>query len=290
MKPMVHLIAALVACLPLDVRAADDETVPDLKVSTPLSQAERAATVRLTRLRSVRLWWNGDNRVVGVSLKGSDANNQAVALASQLPGIRTLVIVALPTNHLTNEGLAPVAQIPDLQLLSLAGGQLTDQALTAIQGSNSLRAVILHGNFTDAALPIITTLPNLQQLDLTQSRISDAAMAELTQLTSLETLILNGTRISEAGLQSVAQIKTLKNLYLGDTPLSDSAIPQLQQMEQLELLFIRHAGISAAGVAQLLPSLLPTCRVIHESGTYEGTRDRDVARVPSAEGQWQSAR
>ncbi len=287
MKSMVQVVFALLVCLAPLVRAAEE--VPDLKVTQPLLQLEKSSAARLTRLRSVRLWWNDDNRLVGVSLKGSDANNQAVALASHLPGLRTLVLVALPENQLTDDGLAPLATVPGLWLLNISGDRLTDDALRPLLGNPTLRVLVLNGNFTDAALETISSLPNLKQLDLSQSRITDAGLAQLTQMANIETLILNGTHITNDGLQQIAQLKTLKHLYLGNTPLDDTAVEQLQQMEQLELLFIRDTQITAEGVAALVPALLPGCQIIHQSGTYRGERTRDVAMAQPSSPQWRSA-
>ncbi len=288
MKSIVHVMLVLIVFLaPL---AQADEEVPDLKVTQPLLQPEKSAAAKLTRMRSVRLWWNDDNRVVGVSLKGSEANDQAVALAGNLPGLRTLVLFALPENHLTDNGLAPLANVPALQLLSISGGRLTDAALTPLQGSSALRVLVLNGNFTDAALDTICSLPNLKQLDLSQSRITDTGISQLAQLTKIETLILNSTQITNVGLQQIAQLKTLKSLYLGNTSLDDTAVEQLQQMEQLELLFVRDTRISAEGVAKLQTALLPACQIIHQSGTFRGERNREVAMAEPAESnQWRAA-
>ena len=288
MNTMVQLALALAVCMAPPAKA--DEEVPDLKVTQPLLQLEKSSAVRLTRLSSARLWWNDDNRIVGISLKGRDANNYALSLASNMPGLRTLVIAAPHDNHLTNDGLAPIANVPGLWLLSITSDRLTDGALPPLQGNSTLRVLVLNGNFTDAALGTVVTFPNLKQLDLTQSLITDAGLAQLTQLPRIETLILNGTQITNAGLQQIVQLKTLKSLYLGDTTIDDNAIEQLAQMEQLELLFIRNTHISADGVARLLPSLLPACRIIHQSGTYRGERERDVAMAPSTPPQSRAAR
>ncbi len=89
------------------------------------------------------MWWNIDNRCVGISLKGDDANNRAIELASHLPGLRTMVLVALPQNQLTNRGLAPLANLPELRLLSISGDRITDDGLLYIQGIPTLEASFL---------------------------------------------------------------------------------------------------------------------------------------------------
>ena len=88
------------------------ESREDIAVDQPLTSTERSAVARLTRQRSAKIWWNKMNRAVGLSFKGEDANNRSLMLASDLPGARTVVLVASPQNQLTNEGLRPSSPCP----------------------------------------------------------------------------------------------------------------------------------------------------------------------------------
>lgn len=289
MKLQIPLAAVLLACL-ATVASAFDEEDADLSVDVPLTQVERACAAKLTRLRSARLWWNDDNRIVGASLKGIDANDRAVALASQLPGLRTLVLVALPTNHLTDRALASFAGHPELRLLSISGDRLTDSALSPIAANSSVEVLILNGNFTDSACGIISNLSNLTYLDLTQCHVTDAGLAQVPSLAQLETLILNGTEITSESMQSIVQLKRLTELYLGDTAIDDSAIEHFQGLQQLEKLFIKGTRITPEGVTRLLPLLPIGCRIIHDSGTDRGERVPQTASHQTVGNAWRSAR
>ncbi len=88
-------------------------TKQEPKIDQPLTASERSAAAKLTRLRSARLWWNDENRVIGASFKDDDANDHAIALASVLPGLRTVVLVATPQSQLTDDGLAPLTTLPE---------------------------------------------------------------------------------------------------------------------------------------------------------------------------------
>jgi hypothetical protein len=276
--------------LQTDTTAAED--LPPGKIDQPLSRSERTATARLTRLRSARFWWNEENRVIGASFKGIDANDQALALASQLPGIRTIVLVALPENRLTDNGLAPLAKLPNLELLGIYGNRITDQGVVHIQQLPSLRALALNTDVGDAALAKLSSLPRLENLDLTQSRITDASLAHLKSLPSLSTLILNGTAVTNAGVEQLAEIKTLQHLYLGNTAIDDAAVASLQRMDQLALLVIRDTRITASGIAALQAALLESCEIIHHSGRYRGERSAPVAmaHAPAAQTSWRPAK
>ena len=86
------------------------------------------------------------------------------------------------------------------------------------------------------------------------------------------------------------QLKTMKNLYLGNTRLDDAAIDPLRRMEQLDLLFILDTDITVEGIARLLPALLSSCEIVHQSGTYRGQRNPDLAMARSSSPLWRSAR
>jgi hypothetical protein len=247
------------------------------KIDQPLTPAERSATVRLTRLPGARLWWNNENRVIGASFKGDDANDDAIALASNLPGLQTMVLVATPQSRLTDDGLAPLTRLPNLELLSICGNRTSDAAMVHVAQMHKLRKLVLNCNLTDAGLETLTELTNVEHLDLTQSKVTDAGMIHVQRFAKLRTLILNGTQITNESLATLAELKTLEDLYLGNTSIDDAAVTSLKEMEQLQLLFLRDTHITAGAVADLQPSFLESCTIIHQSGTYQGTRKSPLA-------------
>ena len=89
--------------------------------------------------------------------------------------------------------------------------------------------------------------------------------------------MLNGTQITNESLVTIAELKTLERLYLGDTPIDDAAVPTLKQMEQLQLLFLSGTQITAGAVAELQTVFLESCTIIHQSGTFQGTRKSPLA-------------
>ncbi|MHB0959983.1 MAG: leucine-rich repeat domain-containing protein [Pirellulaceae bacterium] len=260
----------------------------ELIVKEPLTAAERSAAVRLTRECAARIWWNKTNRVVGLSLKGADANDRSLAFARDLPGIRTVVLVASPQNQLSNEGLAQLTNLPNLTLLSISGNRITDGGMIHVGQMRGLRTLVLNCNVTDAGLEMLSELTNLEQLDLTQSKITDAGVAQLRNFPKLETLILNGTQITNESLPTLVELKALQQLYLGNTAIDDGAVESLKQMEQLSLLLLLDTRVTAHAITQLQPFFsAESSRIIHQSGTYPGTRKSPLAMAriarPSAE-------
>jgi Leucine-rich repeat (LRR) protein len=279
MRPSVMVLSVIVSSFAGTLAAqAPQDSREDITVEQPLTSTERSAVAKLTRQRSAKIWWNKMNRAVGLSFKGEDANNRSLLLASDLPGVRTVVLVASPQNQLTNEGLAPLITLPNLMLLSISGNRITDAGMTYVGQMHGLRTLVLNCDITDAGIEMLAGLPNLEQLDLTQSKITDAGVAKLRNFPKLNTLILNGTQITNQSLTTLVELKALQQLYLGNTAIDDGAVESLKQMEQLNLLFLLDTPMTATAVMELQPFFsAESCRIIHQSGNYPGTRKSPLA-------------
>lgn len=267
MKPLLT-VAALVTLL---VPARGTTGEPAEQIARPLTAVERASTAKLTRLRTARLWWDERNRVTGVSFKGVDANDRAIALASNLPTVKSMTLVALPDNALSDNGLAPLANLKNLELLSIAGNRITDAGLLHLAGKTRLHTLILNGNFTDAGLATISSLPNLEHLDLTQTRVTDLGMIHVANLPNLHTLILNGTQVTNDGIEHLAGIAPLAHLFLADTHVDDGAADHLMKLRKLRTLNIRGTRITSEKIREMQPTFFNDCEIIHQSAIYKGT-------------------
>jgi len=246
--------------------------IGSVRAETPITPGERAVVVQMTRLRGVRLWWNEDNRVVGAAIKGVNAADDTVRLVSQLPMLRSLVLVAVADHRLTDKSLDTLRDMSRLELLYLVGTDVTDRGAKNLLALKNLRALVLKGKFSDSTLAVVAQLPNLEFLDLTQTQISDEGLAALSKLPKLQTLILNGTSITSQGLAPIAHIKTLRWLYLGDTPIDDAAVVHLRQLSNLDELFVRGTKITRAGIQTLQAAMDSGCAIFHNSGATRGTR------------------
>ncbi len=241
----------------------------------PLTPSEKSAAAKLTRLRSARLWWNDQNRIIGVSFKGIDATDRSLQLAGNLPLVESLVIVSLPENQLSNHGLAVLQKLPNLKLLSISGSSIDDDGLVHLRHATNLEAgLVLNGPFTDKALQHLQGMDKLRLLDLTQNRITDDGLKTVAALPALETLILNGTPITNEGIANLVQMKGLQELYLMDCNIDDGAVPHLKQLTSLKTLAITNTRISAAGAQEAATAVSDEGEVLHQSAprSIPGTR------------------
>ena len=76
---------------------------------------------------------------------------------------------------------------------------------------------------TDAGLPTLAAMPNLQRLRLERTKVTDAGMTHLAKLAKLEYLNLYGTEITEAGLTPLQNLPVLRQVYVWRTKVDPAA-------------------------------------------------------------------
>ncbi len=140
----------------------------------------------------------------------------------------------------------------DLESLTeLEASSLNIQNLTGLENATALTRLDLSSNQDLADVSPLTTLTNLETLDLGFTGITDAGVASLTTLTNLEWLHLGGTGITDAGVASLTTLTNLETLGLGGTGITDAGVASLTTLTNLEWLSLGGTGITDTGVASL---------------------------------------
>jgi Leucine Rich repeat len=99
---------------------------------------------------------------------------------------------------------------------------------------------------TDAGLAHVAKLSQLQSLDLVGTQVTDAGMVHVAKLSQLQSLNLWVTEVSDAGLAHVAKLSQLQSLGLADTQVSDAGLAHVAKLSQLQLLSLVDAQVSDA--------------------------------------------
>jgi len=126
-------------------------------------------------------------------------------------------------DKLGDAGLAHLAKIKSLVVVSLKGTKITDAGLAHLKG-----------------------LVTVRRLHLENTAVGDAGVAQLTGLVNLEYLNLYGTKVSDAGLVHLKNLKKLKSLYLWKTDVTDTGVEQLAAALP-ELTIVQGAEINHPG-------------------------------------------
>jgi Leucine-rich repeat (LRR) protein len=176
----------------------------------------------------------------------------------ELAALVKLEDLAIGGNRLSGACLPLLKAVPSLRRLDVGGIQrvdsglwgiaLTDDNLQRLADLTQLQQLSLAGaNLSDRG----TDRPGQPEAIRTELR----DLSKLAKLVHLRVLDLSGTPVSDDALRVLASLPELRELRLGlAANIHDGAIPNLLSLKQLRSLYISGSGITAAGVSQLRKS------------------------------------
>lgn len=167
-------------------------------------------------------------------------SQEQVAALKTLPNLRDLTLHV----ELDDPGTLDLHGLPDLVRLDLGSAAATDAALAGLEEMKNLTDLILDDSrVTDTGLFHLRTNRNLKRLSISGQPntgagqyefarigrpISDAGLAQLTGLTELEELNLSKTRVSDDGLEHIKGLTRLQKLNLNGTRVTHEGVKRLQ--------------------------------------------------------------
>jgi hypothetical protein len=125
-------------------------------------------------------------------------DDQHLARLPDLAGLRSLSIYC---DHVTDRGLTYVAQLADLEFLSLEHASLlTDNGIAQLRQLKKLRVLrIYRAELTDSGLGPLTELDDLRFLMLGDTQVTDTGITQIRALSKLEMLGLSGPTFMNIG-------------------------------------------------------------------------------------------
>ncbi|VGO12337.1 Internalin-A [Pontiella desulfatans] len=244
-------------------------------------------------------------------LEFSDIRGEAIAALPDMPSLKTLAIKSknpefIPTSQLVNftgleslslsgcftdDGLAPLKELPALQDISLlhklfsGRNVITDEGLAHLGKIQSLESVRIYtGHFTDKGLEHLSGLKKLKKLQMPNARhVTDSGMQSVASIGHLETLYLNGSLLTHEGMRQLAKLTNLKSLrFLSPSQLTNQALAELaplQKLEQLELGYAPNVTVSGLNGLNRLAHL----RALTVRGISNNDAVLDLSGLPRLE-------
>ena len=139
-----------------------------------------------------------EQRLTGLRAAGQMTN----ALLRRVARLGHLTALHLEGSaHVTDEGLAHLAGMPQLESLNLTGCDITDRGLAVLRELPSLREFALyhHRKVSDLGLSHLAACPHLERVDLLGCRAGDGVIRALTGKPKLRHFI-SGEQVTDAGL------------------------------------------------------------------------------------------
>ncbi len=156
-------------------------------------------------------------------------DDDIMPLVTRLTGLRKLSLGGV---RVSARGLAPIAQLPQLEELSTPKGM------------------------TDAGMAEIAKIQSLKSLDVALDRMTDEGLRSLGKLVSLEVLSLYGnSRMTDNGLKALTQLRSLRHLRLGKEGLfTDRGMDYLAALPSLKVLWLDTHNVTDEGLRRLSKS------------------------------------
>jgi hypothetical protein len=92
-------------------------------------------------------------------------------------------------------------------------------------------------------------------VDWNSCSVDDEDLRLLKCLPQLESLDLANTRISDRGLAHLSDLRNLRSLNLAFTEVTDAGLPHLEPLTNLESLYVTFSKVTADGAAALKQAL-----------------------------------
>ena len=175
--------------------------------------------------------------VIGVELDANQKVDDAgLANLAGLPGIKLL---SLRNTMVSDAGLQHLASLSSMQTLLLSNTTVSDAGLKYLKGMQKLETLFLYGTqITDAGAETLAQLPSLYMLHVSSTRMTAEGLAKLQGIKNLRELGLAGTKISDADLEILRRFTELKSLNVTDLGVSDTTLAHIGNLEHLEVLVV----------------------------------------------------
>jgi hypothetical protein len=216
--PSVALFCALAGCQPqspapaspaADLRGVETAAIPlELTLAEQMAAIERGASTRILVEQEAQ----GDQDLI------------ALGKLSKL----TDLLLDHAASEFHADGVAALADLPDLQHLRIRGRGINAECLRELAKIKSLRILnVPHAEFADEGLEILAELPNLESLRFGSSLVTDEGMKTLARFPAIRQLHLIDVPITDAGLAELAKIDRLQSLYIDGGNISDAGWDEL---------------------------------------------------------------
>ncbi len=125
---------------------------------------------------------------------------------------------------------------------------------TELDAKGNIVAVNLRGAWvSDVELIDLASLPHLQRLDLSHTRITDEGMLRLKPAAGIRELNLYyAEQITDQGMHAIRDWKMLKRLNLRGTRIANGTLEIVSRLPQLESLDIANTQVTDNGMDQLI--------------------------------------
>ena len=171
------------------------------------------------------------------------------------PDDATVITVRLTSGWRGGDsGVANLAAIAGLHVVSFEDSRVTDAVLPHLAGLTQLERLYLGPSQMHAVgLRQLAGLPALRHLSLRGLSLAGRAYEELAELEQLDSLGLDDTPLADEQLVPIARLTALRMLWLNGTRITDAGLDRFGALVNLTHLELAHTPINGSGLSALKP-------------------------------------
>ena len=186
--------------------------------------------------------------------------------------LRRLRRISLWKTQITDQGLAVLATLPQLEVIDAHTTPLSEACLRPFCGSPNLQRLVHSFAVGDEGLACLASMPALRDLRVHAARVTDAGLARLPGKAEVLGIVLSSPSVTERGLRHIAAIPFLRRLSTRGVPLTDAALPHLDAATDLEWLELENSKVSFGGVTRWAADDIDWLWVEHHDTVHRITR------------------
>jgi beta-lactamase regulating signal transducer with metallopeptidase domain/uncharacterized protein YjbI with pentapeptide repeats/Leucine-rich repeat (LRR) protein len=186
---------------------------------------------------------------LGVYNEGAGITDEGLKTLGELVN---LTYLTLSGNKISDAALVHLKNLSRLKDLSLDHTGITEDGLANLEPLQALENLRLYTDhkITDVGAAHLAKLKSLRRL--TDNLIlTDAGLASLATLPHLEHLSLSDSKITMAGARTIAGMKSLTWLHFHDCPIGDDGLAAMCDLPNVEYLQLSQTGVSGDGLKDL---------------------------------------
>lgn len=190
---------------------------------------DETATVASLKALKVLVVPDGKGKAAGVNMLPTDPAklDEAIDLVCQLGGVKT--VTALEGVPMTNDHLAKLGRIKSLVQIDINDGSITDEGIAHLTGLGNLESLTVANNaVTDGSMASFAKMKKLNMLNLNGTQVKGGYDA-LAGLSNLQWMLLGGVKISDADATAISNFPAITHVTLKDsTDISEAGVKALK--------------------------------------------------------------
>ncbi len=147
---------------------------------------------------------DGSNDITQLSFSGDAFRSEALPRLAKLPHLRRLKFINAPVSDQDIKALGSLRLNELRELMLINAVEITDEALADLAQMPQLQTLWLEqAKITDEGLKELKRFPKLEVLNLIGTRITDKGLTHLADCKALQEVILYQTRVTDAAFEQL---------------------------------------------------------------------------------------